>query len=119
MVKYYPPVANIAKLAKEYKGIVVNFAEAQRLQDVEEKKRRGKGAPTKAKDKGLWGVFRASCLVDIIRRAESQDSQETVVGRTTNATYIYLSIRLHYQYCIILPRCMHLTISSLDPNLGS
>jgi len=53
MVKYYPPVANIAKLAKEYKGIVVNFAEAQRLQDVEEKKRRGKGAPTKAKDKGL------------------------------------------------------------------
>lgn len=54
MVKYYPPVANIAKLVKEYKDsrVMVNFAEAQRLQDVEEKKRRGKGAPTKAKDKG-------------------------------------------------------------------
>lgn len=91
MVKYYPPVANIAKLVKEYKDsrVMVNFAEAQRLQDVEEKKRRGKGAPTKAKDKGLSGVFRASRLVDIIRRAESQDSQETVVGGTTNYPYLF------------------------------
>lgn len=53
MVKYYPPVANIAELARTYKNAgVVDFAEAQRLKDVEDKKRRGKGAPAKAKDKG-------------------------------------------------------------------
>ncbi|KAG6330033.1 hypothetical protein ID866_9053 [Astraeus odoratus] len=53
MVKYYPPVANIAQLVKDHKAAqLVDFEEAQRLQDVEDKKRRGKGAPPKAKDKG-------------------------------------------------------------------
>ncbi|KAI6037073.1 mitochondrial ribosomal subunit S27-domain-containing protein, partial [Pisolithus microcarpus] len=53
MVKYYPPVANIAELARTYKNAgLADFAEAQRLKDVEDKKRRGKGAPPKAKDKG-------------------------------------------------------------------
>ena len=93
MVKYYPPVASMAKIVQDSKAgklRMINFAEAQRLQDVEDKKRRGKGAPTKAKDKGSWDVVTASSSVDIICRAESQNSQETVASVTTSAPYIYL-----------------------------
>ncbi|EGN96408.1 hypothetical protein SERLA73DRAFT_186143 [Serpula lacrymans var. lacrymans S7.3] len=52
MVKYYPQEINIAKAIRAYPELeMVNKAEVQRLQDVEDKKKRGKGAPKKAKDK--------------------------------------------------------------------
>ncbi|KIK96674.1 hypothetical protein PAXRUDRAFT_137973 [Paxillus rubicundulus Ve08.2h10] len=54
MVKYYPQDIDLSmsKLAKQWPELeLVNFAEAQRLRDVEAKKARGKGVPTKAKDK--------------------------------------------------------------------
>ncbi|KAI9570748.1 mitochondrial ribosomal subunit S27-domain-containing protein [Boletus coccyginus] len=54
MVNYYPKDVNLcmSKYAKEWPELeLVNFAEAQRLWDVDLKKARGKGAPAKAKDK--------------------------------------------------------------------
>ncbi|KAI6103728.1 hypothetical protein EDD16DRAFT_1641115 [Pisolithus croceorrhizus] len=49
----HPLVASIAELTRTYQNAgVVDFARAQRLKGVEDKKRRGKGAPPKAKDKG-------------------------------------------------------------------
>ncbi|KAG2748307.1 hypothetical protein P692DRAFT_20874603 [Suillus brevipes Sb2] len=53
MVKYYTPEANIAQIMRQWPELeIINFAEEERLQDVEDKKKRGKGAPKKAKDKG-------------------------------------------------------------------
>lgn len=104
MVKYYPPVASMAKIVQDSKAgklRMINFAEAQRLQDVEDKKRRGKGAPTKAKDKGSWDAVTASSSLDIICRAESQNSQETVASVTTSAPYIYLSASITH-FCQII-----------------
>ena len=54
MVNYYPKDIDLSmsKLAKQWPELeLVNFAEAQRLWDVDMKRARGKGAPAKAKDK--------------------------------------------------------------------
>ena len=54
MVRYYPQEVNIASIISQYPEMeIVNKAEVQRLQDIEAKKRRGKGAPKKAKSKGM------------------------------------------------------------------
>lgn len=54
MVKYYPEVPSIAQLIKEFPDIEwENHAEQVRLQDIEDHKARGKGAPKKAKSKGV------------------------------------------------------------------
>lgn len=53
MVKYYPPEINITQLASQFPELeLVDDKEIQRLQDVEDRKKRGKGAPKKAKTKG-------------------------------------------------------------------
>ncbi|KAG1772565.1 mitochondrial ribosomal subunit S27-domain-containing protein [Suillus placidus] len=53
MVKFYTPEANIAQIMRQWPELEMrNFAEEERLQDVEDKKKRGKGAPKKAKEKG-------------------------------------------------------------------
>jgi small subunit ribosomal protein S33 len=54
MVKYYPPEIRVATLARQYPELeLVDEDEEQRLQDVEDKKKRGKGPPKKAKTKGM------------------------------------------------------------------
>lgn len=50
MIEYYPNQLSIAALNQEFPGLdLVDEYEAQRLQDVVDKKKRGKGAPKKAK----------------------------------------------------------------------
>ncbi|KZT18827.1 hypothetical protein NEOLEDRAFT_1183948 [Neolentinus lepideus HHB14362 ss-1] len=54
MMKYYPPYQqlSLAKLMKDYpEWDIVDEEEQIRLRDVEDRKKRGKGAPTKAKNK--------------------------------------------------------------------
>ncbi|RDB19315.1 Mitochondrial 37S ribosomal protein S27 [Hypsizygus marmoreus] len=52
MLKYYPPEINLAQIARKYPELeIVDEVEEQRLQDVEDRKKRGKGAPKKAKTK--------------------------------------------------------------------
>ncbi|KAF7309614.1 Mitochondrial 37S ribosomal protein S27 [Mycena indigotica] len=52
MVNYYPQVVNVAAIAREHKGLeLIDPKEHQRLEDVEDRKRRGKGNPKKAKTK--------------------------------------------------------------------
>ncbi|KAK7031358.1 mitochondrial 37S ribosomal protein S27 [Favolaschia claudopus] len=52
MVKYYPEVLNLSAIAREFPKMgIVDPKEAQRLADVEDRKRRGKGTPKKAKTK--------------------------------------------------------------------
>lgn len=53
MLKYYPPETSIAQLRKgSPEWDAVDFDELERLADVEYRKKRGKGAPRKAKSKG-------------------------------------------------------------------
>lgn len=56
MINYYPKVLNIQELRKSATGarLMIDEEEEERIQDVEDKKARGKGAPTKAKSKGEW-----------------------------------------------------------------
>jgi len=58
MVRYYPPRITFRDIEKMLHGEfgVTDLAEQQRLDDVEERKRRGKGTPKKAKKKGAPSV---------------------------------------------------------------
>ena len=61
MVDYYPEQLSISLLNKQFEGLnLVDEAEEQRLQDVADKKKRGKGAPKKAKSAGLFILLPAS-----------------------------------------------------------
>ena len=63
MVDYYPEQLSISLLNKQFEGLnLVDEAEEQRLQDVADKKKRGKGAPKKAKSAGLFILLPASLL---------------------------------------------------------
>jgi small subunit ribosomal protein S33 len=55
MGRYYPQEINLSQIARQYPELeLVNEIEEQRLQDVEDRRKRGKGAPKKAKTKGQW-----------------------------------------------------------------
>ncbi|KAJ7746904.1 mitochondrial ribosomal subunit S27-domain-containing protein [Mycena maculata] len=52
MMEYYPKTITLSQVARELPQLgIVDEDEMQRLQDVEDRKRRGKGAPKKAKRK--------------------------------------------------------------------
>ena len=54
MVSYYPEAFNINKIVKTYPELeMVDEEEEERLADVADRRKRGKGAPKKAKTKGL------------------------------------------------------------------
>ena len=58
MVAYYPEAFNINKIVKSYPELeMVDEDEERRLADVADRRRRGKGAPKKAKTKSLWPFF--------------------------------------------------------------
>ena len=53
MMAYYPPEVSIAQMRKSQPDWnIEDFDELERFSDVEYKKKRGKGAPKKAKTKG-------------------------------------------------------------------
>ena len=53
-MNYYPPTLSLSSIIRKFPEMqLVDAAEQQRLQDVEDRKKRGKGAPKKAKSKGL------------------------------------------------------------------
>ena len=55
MVRYYPQEINLSQIARQYPELeLVNEDEEQRLQDVEDRKKRGKGAPKKADSKSKF-----------------------------------------------------------------
>ena len=77
MIDYYPQQLSISAINKEFQGLdLIDEGEEQRLQDVADKKKRGKGAPKKAKSAGrgshhlylCCGAHR--CLIADSRRAQ-------------------------------------------------
>ena len=67
MVEYYPNQLSISALNKELPGLdLIDEYEEQRLQDVVDKKKRGKGAPKKAKSAGthiLYTIYLVELIV--------------------------------------------------------
>ncbi|KII89429.1 hypothetical protein PLICRDRAFT_175606 [Plicaturopsis crispa FD-325 SS-3] len=52
MVKYYPEEVNVAKMKRMFKDAgLIDFKEAQRLEDIKDRRVRGKVKPKKAKTK--------------------------------------------------------------------
>ena len=72
MVSYYPEEFNISKIVKSYPELeMVDEDEVERFADVADRRRRGKGAPKKAKTKGLGrgdpcGPFFFSLVVQFV-----------------------------------------------------
>ena len=60
-MNYYPPTLSLSSIIRQFPEMgLVNTVEQQRLQDIEDRKKRGKGTPKKAKSKGLSLLFRVS-----------------------------------------------------------
>ena len=58
-MNYYPPTFSLSSIIRQFPEMgLVDTVEKQRLQDVEDRKKRGKGAPKKAKSKGPLFQFR-------------------------------------------------------------
>jgi small subunit ribosomal protein S33 len=83
MVKYYPKVPNLSQLIKQNLEIGWTNEEAKvRLQDIEDRKARGKGAPKKAKSEGIFSSPLWHCKKWILTCC---GLQMTVGGRTGRA----------------------------------
>lgn len=82
MMKYYPQVFKISDINKRFPELeLVDEDEAQRFADIEALKARGKGAPKKARSKGLHEVkFSVSCVADNLRnRGKSKIGEEEMM----------------------------------------
>ena len=54
MVNYYPQEIRLSEIRRQYPALeMVDWEEEQRVQDVIDRQKRGKGAPKKAKTKGV------------------------------------------------------------------
>jgi small subunit ribosomal protein S33 len=63
MIEYYPNQLSFSALNKDFSGLdLVDEYEERRLQDVPDKKERGKGAPKKAKSAGACIVYTVSLV---------------------------------------------------------
>jgi hypothetical protein len=66
MIDYYPHQLSISAINKEFQGLgLIDEDEEQRLQDVADKKKRGKGAPKKAKTAGKESL----CSISLLRNS--------------------------------------------------
>lgn len=102
MVNYYPKDINIcmSKFVKEWPELeLVNFAEAQRLWDVDMKKARGKGAPAKAKDKSLSTMPSCARVTQLVlSRSEPEDAKTTIAApRAWITAYVLTRLFVYIQ----------------------
>lgn len=89
MLGYYPPEFNFAKILRTHKELeMIDEDEEERLVDVAERRKRGKGPPKKAKDKctsspraksrsGHYTLLTRPCLC--VTSGEQTSSQEAVI----------------------------------------
>lgn len=77
-MNYYPPALSLSSIIRQFPEMgLVDATEQQRLQDVEDKKKRGKGAPKKAKSKGLSLRSRFASLLLTFGTRSPADSRRT------------------------------------------
>lgn len=105
MINYYPLKLTIADFNRMAHGELKlrDPDEEQRLQDVEDRKKRGKGAPRKAKSKGqfaaLFSVY--SSYADSVHAysGQSENKQETMISDyLPSDLFIYFCCWVHALY---------------------
>ena len=98
MVQYYPEELTVARFNRMGGGFKIqDWDEYERLADVEEKKRRGKGAPKKAKSAGACGRYSLPLAVvnkSLHYSGESADVQKAV----EHWCHDVIVFTLHYSY---------------------
>lgn len=110
MVQYYPKQLSFKDLSRAMPELkLVNFEEEQRLFDVAERKKRGKGAPKKAKSPGTWDFACSSCTTHSppTYRGEptSCKEKEKVTGYSAALFLSYRTSFLDTALFIILCNC--------------
>ena len=115
MIKYYPEEVNMSTFVKGFPDVgFVDLEEEQRLQDIIDKKKRGKGTPRKARTPRKQG-----CLLSAWRRlltdcrgyrGESQE-QETTIDPSVALPPFVLVLLYHITLLITL-----LTLCGLPQN---
>ena len=110
MVDYYPQQLSISLLNKQFEGLnLIDEDEEQRLQDVADKKKRGKGAPKKAKSAGLFvaRVFLLRCSFYDFHSRKSSRTEETI-----ESSYLYQPSRIELLHCflhvVVTGLCIHI-----------
>ena len=84
MVNYYPQELSFKSVSAMQPALkLVNFAEEQRLFDVDQRKKRGKGAPKKARTKGklidIVTMTYAEYLLSLVRGEQTPSEEEEKV----------------------------------------
>jgi small subunit ribosomal protein S33 len=122
MIEYYPNQLSIATLNKEFPGLdLVDEYEEQRLQDVVDKKKRGKGAPKKAKSAGTFIVYisishRLIILRQLTVAAHKESDRSVLIVMVFTPVHIFSQPSTYGR--IIFPPCLryfHLHQPHLPP----
>ena len=114
MIQYYPDELTVARfnhMGGNFK--IQDWDEYQRLTDVEEKKRRGKGAPKKAKSPGAC-CHTFCARATLMPRNSCSGESEAVSQAVTLIGHIALAFR--YVYFVIMLACC---LSSLGRSTAS
>lgn len=94
MVAYYPPTKelDLARIVRMYPELeMVNEDEQIRLEDVEYKKKRGKGAPKKAASKGMYIVH--ICGIHLLTCFQTRHADRARSGNIpANKLALYISL---------------------------
>lgn len=91
MVRYYPQEINLSQIARQYPELeLVNEDEEQRFLDVDDRKRRGKGAPKKAdkKSKSLSSRIIPRLTGRVRGKQENQKKTMSMQYRPPLATHL-------------------------------
>jgi small subunit ribosomal protein S33 len=119
MARYYPQELNLSQIARQYPELeLVSEIEEQRLQDVEDRKKRGKGAPKKAKTKGQWRkLHRQLYIIDNYCRRKQENQQKTITSLSCinifgSTTYYLVQISPSF-----FPRTFSIVLRYTRPNL--
>lgn len=113
MLNYYPREVSIAKLNSWNPGWdLVDLKEQQRVQDVDAKKKRGKGTPKKAKTKGTSHayLFVYRLLITGLEYSGKSSVAQKTVDWLRNAV-VYLTLRfpsLRIDFQALLPKPLRL-----------
>jgi small subunit ribosomal protein S33 len=99
MIDYYPQQLSISAINKEFKGLnLIDEDEEQRLQDVEDKKKRGKGAPKKAKSAGRYSSY---VFLSPEAHLRFHSRQSPLTKEAVETPYLYRSSSLRVEFLTI------------------
>jgi len=102
MVSYYPQRFDIAEIIRKYPELeLVDDEEEERLQDVIDRRKRGKGPPKKAKSKGAWlfflnNVTQPHLVYSHLPSRQQKAAKEAVIHRWHAGIKMMMLILLHF-----------------------